>query len=67
MLFIDFLLTKDAQMMYRALGYRSAHKEVASLADAGLEKVYLANRPNYVREFENWSRLTQDLFFKAKR
>ena len=67
MLFIDFLLTKDAQLMYRALGYKSAHKDVASISDAGLEKVYLANRPNYVREFESWSRLTQDLFFKAKR
>ena len=67
MLFIDFLLSKEGQLLYRSLGYRSAHREVASPADAGVEKVFLANRPDYVREFETWSRLVQDVFFRPRR
>ena len=67
MLFIDFLLSREAQVLYRALGYRSAHKEIATAEDTGLEKIFLANRPNYVREFEQWQKLSEETFFRPRR
>ena len=67
MLFIDFLLTKEAQLLYRSIGYKSAHKELSTVEDSRLDKVYLANRSGYVREFDEWSRLTNEVFFRPKR
>ena len=67
MLFIDFLLSKEGQLIYRSLGYRSSRRDVANPADSGVEKVFLANRPDYAREFEAWSKLVQDAFFRPRR
>lgn len=66
MLLIDFLLSKEAQQMYGKLGYDSARTDFKT-ADSPPQKLYLANRPNYVQEFEQWNRLYQDVFLKPKR
>lgn len=66
MLLVDFLLSKEAQEMYRTLGYDSARTDLKTTASPP-EKLYLTNRPNYIEEFEQWNRLYQNLFLKRQR
>jgi ABC-type Fe3+ transport system substrate-binding protein len=62
MLFIDFMLGVEAQKIYtEQLGYTSLRKDMPNSA-APVKKVYLAQRPNYRREYEQWSRLAQQVF-----
>ena len=65
MLFIDFLLSKEGQLMYKDIGYFSSHREFAANQIPGIQKVFLSNRPNYVDEFESWINLTQQVFLKG--
>lgn len=61
MLMIDFLLSREAQEMYREIGYDSARRDVAS-PDAPKQKIYFAQRPNYFAEYEQWTRLFNATF-----
>jgi iron(III) transport system substrate-binding protein len=62
MLFIDFMLGVEAQKIYTAeLGYTSLRKDMPNSA-APVQKVYLAMRPNYRRDYEQWNRLAQQVF-----
>jgi iron(III) transport system substrate-binding protein len=65
MLFIDFLLSKEGQLIYRKLGYFSAREDMpaADLPKIG-KQLFLANRPHYTSEFEHWSKLYQDVFLR---
>jgi iron(III) transport system substrate-binding protein len=65
MLFVDFLMSKEGQALYRKIGYVPAREGMAPPEEAHLQKLYLANRPNYVQEFEQWSQLTQQVFMKT--
>jgi iron(III) transport system substrate-binding protein len=65
MLFIDFLLSKEGQVLYRELGYDSARRDMAS-SETPPQKLYLANRPNYISEYEGWIKLYQDVFLHRK-
>jgi len=65
MLFVDFLMSKDGQSLYRELGYDSPRNDVAG-AGARVEKLYLTNRANYIREYEDWARLYQDVFLRRR-
>jgi len=67
MLFIDFLLSREAQLLYRDLGYLSSRKDMKSDEYPDLQKLFLMNRPNYVAEFEGWMRLFQETFVKSAR
>ena len=67
MLFIDFLLSKDAQLRYRDLGYLSSRKDMKSEEYPDLQKLFLMNRPNYVEEFEQWTHLFQEAILKSGR
>lgn len=67
MLFIDFLLSRDAQLLYRDLGYLSSRRDMKSGDYPDLQKLFLMNRPNYVEEFDSWMRLYQEAFVKAPR
>ena len=58
MLLIDFLLSKEGQAMYRDLGYAPGRKGMTPSELTGMQKIYLTNRPNYVREFDDWVQLT---------
>jgi iron(III) transport system substrate-binding protein len=67
MLFIDFLLSREAQLMYRDLGYLSSRKDMKSDEYPDLQKLFLMNRPHYFEEFEGWTRLFQQAILKGRR
>jgi iron(III) transport system substrate-binding protein len=67
MLLIDFLLSREAQLLYRDLGYLSSRKDMKSDEYPDLQKLFLMNRPNYVAEFETWMRVFQETFVKSAR
>ena len=65
MLLIDFLLSREGQRIYGSLGYGSARKDSVRQAAANpAQKLYLANRPDYLREFAAWSKLYQTAFLR---
>jgi iron(III) transport system substrate-binding protein len=65
MLLIDFLASKEAQLLYKELGYYSSHKDLAANQIPGIQKLFLTNRPKFVEEFESWTALTQQIFSKS--
>jgi iron(III) transport system substrate-binding protein len=65
MLLIDFLLSKDAQIIYRTIGYDSARDDMPPGPLPPMKKVYLASRPNYIQEFEKWAAMFRRLFDKG--
>lgn len=66
MLLIDFLLSQEGQELYNQLGYNASRKGIGSDDDQKLQKLYLANRPGYTREFPRWQRLATDVFLKRR-
>jgi iron(III) transport system substrate-binding protein len=61
MLFADFMLSAQAQTIYRNdLGYSSLRKDMPN-AEAPAKKLYLALRPNYRTEYEQWGRLADQV------
>jgi iron(III) transport system substrate-binding protein len=67
MLFIDFLLSKEGQAMYRDLGYVPSRNAMAPKDFPVLQKLYLTNRPNYVQDFDGWVRLAQQTVLRSGR
>jgi iron(III) transport system substrate-binding protein len=67
MLFVDFLLSREAQLIYRDLGYLSSRRDMKSDEYPDLQKLFLMNRPHYLDEFEGWMRLFQETFLKGGR
>ena len=65
MLFADFLMSKEAQFVYQELGYDSARRAVAG-PGAQVERLYLTNRPNFIRDYEDWAKLYQDTFVRRR-
>jgi iron(III) transport system substrate-binding protein len=67
MLFADFLMSKEGQVLYQELGYDSPRTDAGKAsAGAKLERLYLTNRPNYIREYEDWAKLYQDVFVRRR-
>jgi iron(III) transport system substrate-binding protein len=67
MLFVDFLMSKEGGALYHELGYDSPRDDVGGAsAGARLERLYLTNRPNYIREYEDWAKLYQDVFVRRR-
>jgi iron(III) transport system substrate-binding protein len=65
MLMIDYLMSVEGQRIYTSLGYGSARRDVNRQASAfPVQKLYLANRPDYLKEFTQWSRLYQSAFLR---
>ena len=62
MLFIDFLLSKEGQLMYRDIGYASARLDMPPNGLPLVDKVFVASRPNYLSEFETWVALFRSAF-----
>lgn len=67
MLFVDFLLSREAQLLYRDLGYLSSRRDMKSDEYPNLQKLFLMNRPRYIEEFEEWTRLFQEAILKSGR
>jgi iron(III) transport system substrate-binding protein len=66
MLLIDYLMSQEGQRIYGQLGYGSARLDANRQAGKNpVQKLYLGNRPNYVRELVDWSKLYQDVFLRA--
>ncbi len=65
MLLIDYLMSQDGQSIYGHLGYGSARRDMDKQAGNNpVQKLYLGNRPNYVREFAGWSKLYRDAILR---
>ena len=65
MLLIDYLMSQEGQRIYGQLGYGSARRDMMKQAGSNpVQKLYLGNRPNYVREFAGWSKLYRDVFLR---
>jgi iron(III) transport system substrate-binding protein len=65
MLFADFLMSKEGQLLYRELGYDSGRTDMTG-AGAQVQKLYLTNRASYIREYEDWAKLYQDTFLRRR-
>jgi iron(III) transport system substrate-binding protein len=65
MLFADFLMSKEGQLLYQELGYDSGRRDVAT-SMAPVDKLYLTNRPNYIGDYEDWAKLYQDVFVRRR-
>ena len=62
MLFIDFQLSPEAQKIYSGdLGYSSMRKDMPG-SDAKVEALYLTLRPDFYREYEAWTDLSDEVF-----
>jgi ABC-type Fe3+ transport system substrate-binding protein len=60
-LFTDFMLSEQAQKIYRYdLGYTSRRNGLA-MPDDPKDKLYLGSRPYFQRDFENWAQLATQL------
>jgi iron(III) transport system substrate-binding protein len=65
MLLIDFLMSKEAAGLYEQLGYYSPRSDMA-VAGPKVQKLYLTNRPHYIRDYEGWAKLYQDVFVRRR-
>ena len=65
MLLIDFLMSKEGQLIYQELGYDSGRRDVAT-SGAAVKKLYLANRSHYISEYEGWMKVYQDVFVRRR-
>jgi iron(III) transport system substrate-binding protein len=62
MLFVDFMLSAQAQKIYvEELGYSSLRTDMVN-ATAPAKKLYLGLRPDYERDYESWGRLADQVF-----
>jgi iron(III) transport system substrate-binding protein len=63
MLMIDYLMSQEGQSIYGQLGYGSARQGANRQAGNNpVQKLYIGNRPDFVREFGEWSKLYRDVF-----
>ena len=66
MLMIDFLMSQEGQSIYGQLGYGSARQGANRPAGSNpVQKLYIGNRPGFVREFAEWSKLYRDVFLRG--
>jgi iron(III) transport system substrate-binding protein len=60
-LFVDFMLSADAQKIYHDdLGYSSMRKDMQTV-DEPTAKLYLGSHPDFEREYDEWGRLATQL------
>ena len=62
MLYIDFVLSKEGQEIYRSKGYDSARTDMSSSSD--FEKIYVDTRDDYATEFPKWESDMRSLFVR---
>ena len=66
MLMIDYLMSQEGQASYVQLGYGSARQGASrQAAEHPVQKLYIGNRPDFVREFAEWSKLYRDVFLRG--
>lgn len=62
LLYIDFIISKAGQEMYKEQGYSSARKDVASAKERPSKVYYLGDRPTYPEDYEKWNLLGKQVF-----
>lgn len=62
MLMIDFLMSKEGQLIYRELGYESSRTDMPPGQLPPVKKAFLTNRPTYLDDFEKWAHMFRTLF-----
>ena len=62
MLFIDHMIGREAQEMLGKLFYVSPRTDMPGPNLPEFKKLFLANRPNYIQEFEDWAKLLNEAF-----
>lgn len=62
MLYIDFVLSKEGQEIYKSKGYDSARTDMPSSGD--FEKIYVDTREDYAEEFPKWESDMRSLFVR---
>ena len=66
MLMIDYFLSQEGQALYGQLGYGSARQGASrQAAEHPVLKLYIGNRPDFVREFAEWAKLYRDVFLRG--
>ena len=67
MLFVDFMIGREAQEMLGKLFYVSPRTDMPKGDLPEFKKLFLANRPNYIQEFEGWAKLLNEAFVSQAR
>ena len=62
LLYIDFIVSKAGQEMYKTQGYSSARKDIESTKERPAKVYYLGDRPTYPEDFEKWNALGRQIF-----
>jgi hypothetical protein len=63
MLMIDYFISQEGQAIYGQLGYGSARQGAnRQAANNPVQKLYIGNRPDFLREFAGWAKLYRDVF-----
>ena len=65
MLFVDFNLSRDGQVMRQKLGYASARIDLEN-AEKPSKIAYTLERPSYEQDFERWLTLARQVFGKGQ-
>jgi len=66
MLFVDFMLGREAQTIYtEELGYSTLRKDMGG-TDANVKPLYLTLRPDFYRKYEEWQDLSDEAFGPGK-
>ena len=66
MLMMDYLMSREGQQIYGRLGYGSARRDAEKrTGNNPVQKLYLGNRPDYLREIGQWSKLYRDVFLRS--
>ena len=66
MLMIDYFMSQEGQAIYGELGYGSARRGATRQAGSNpVQKLYLGNRPEFLREFAEWAKLYRDVFLRG--
>ncbi|HWG06295.1 MAG TPA: extracellular solute-binding protein [Beijerinckiaceae bacterium] len=67
LLFVDFMLGREAQKMLADLRYISPRVDMPKGDQPEVEKLFVANRPHYTEEFESWNKLLNEVFLRPVR
>jgi iron(III) transport system substrate-binding protein len=65
MLFIDFIFSRETQLVYQKMGYSSARTDLQNAA-APSKIYYLTEQPSFLQDYEKWSALGQEVFGKSE-
>jgi iron(III) transport system substrate-binding protein len=63
MLYVDYVLSREGQLVYQSLGYASSRTDLQN-PEKPAKIHYLADRPTYLRDYESWSSLARQVFGK---